>query len=50
MGDAIELSKFKGKAIKDINGKLHVFQTDSKALETINEAVEEPKFYDIYSV
>lgn len=49
-GDASELSKFKGKTIKDINGNLHVFETDSEALETINEAIEEPEFYDIYSV
>ena len=49
-GDTKELAKFEGKTIKDSNGNLHVFETDTETLEEINEAIEEPEFYDIYSV
>jgi hypothetical protein len=47
-GDDTELMKFKGKQIKDINGGMHAFETDTEALDIIAEGIEEPEFYDIY--
>lgn len=49
-GDTSGLEKFKGKTVKDANGNLHVFETDTEALDEIHEGIEEPEFYDIYTV
>ena len=48
-GDDSELHKFKGKMVKDSQGRKHSLETESDALEQINEGIEEPEFYDIYS-
>lgn len=47
-GDDTELKKYEGKKVKDINGGLHAFETDTEALDMIAEGIEEPEFYDIY--
>ena len=49
-GDTSKLKQFEGKTIKDAQGNLHVFETDTEALDEIHEGIEEPEFYDIYSV
>jgi hypothetical protein len=48
-GDSDALNRFKKKRIKDVHGKYHRFDTDPKAIKAINEAIEEPEFYEIYS-
>lgn len=49
-GDTSELDKFKGKTVKDANGNTYVLETDTEALDEIHEGIEEPEFYDIYTV
>jgi hypothetical protein len=49
-GDTRELARFEGKAVKDVNGNLYTFETDTEALDDIHEGIEEPEFYDVYSV
>ena len=49
-GKKEQLRKFKNKKIKDSNGKVHSFETNPEALIQINEAIEEPEFYQLYAV
>jgi hypothetical protein len=42
------LAKFKGKKIRDAQGKLHTLETDPDTIREIAERREEPEFYDIY--
>lgn len=48
-GDISELRKFEGKTVKDSQGRSHILESDSEALERIHEGIEEPEFYDIYN-
>lgn len=48
-GDISELLKFEGKTVKDAQGNIHVFETDTDALDRILESKEDEEFYDIYS-
>lgn len=48
-GDSSQLQKFKGKTIKDANGNMHTFETDTESIDEIARGIEEPEFYDIYS-
>ncbi len=49
-GDKKALRKFRRKKIKDIDGNLHSFETNLDSLIEINEQIEEPEFYELYSV
>ena len=49
-GKKEQLKKFKNKKIKDSNGIIHSFETNTDALVNINEAIEEPEFYQLYAV
>jgi len=49
-GNRKKLRKFKNKKIKDAQGKLHLLETNPKSLIQINERIEEPEFYQVYSV
>ncbi|MGI0047527.1 MAG: helix-turn-helix transcriptional regulator [Nitrosotalea sp.] len=48
-GDMAQLQKFKKKKIKDAKGKTHILETNSQELININEKIEEPEFYEVYS-
>jgi len=48
-GDKKSLSEFRNKKIKDAHGKLHKFETNPKKIIEINERIEEPEFYEVYS-
>ncbi|MGI0046642.1 MAG: helix-turn-helix transcriptional regulator [Nitrosotalea sp.] len=48
-GDIAQLQKFKKKKIKDAKGKTHILETNSQELININEKIEEPEFYEVYS-
>jgi len=49
-GDRKKLRKFKNKKIKDAEGKHHLLETNPDSLIQINEAIEEPEFYQVYAV
>ena len=49
-GDATRLSKFVGKTVKDVNGNLYTFETDTEAIDEIHRGIEEPEFYDAYNL
>lgn len=50
-GNRKPLAKFKGKRVKDANGKFHVLETSPTAVRDIAEQREEAEFHeDIYSV
>lgn len=49
IGDDSKLSKFQNKRIKDIDGKWHSFETETKKIIEINEKIEEPEFYEVYA-
>ena len=49
-GNRKKLRKFKNKKVKDVQGKLHLLETNPKSLIQINERIEEPEFYQVYSV
>jgi len=49
-GDKKVLRKFRRKKIKDIDGNLHSFETNPDSLIDINERIEEPEFYELYTV
>jgi len=44
------LRKFKGKKVKDSQGKWHTLDTNPSAILEINARREEPEYYDIYEV
>jgi len=48
-GDSSVLKKFKKIKIKDIDGKLHQFETNPKKIIEIEDRKEEPEFFDIYT-
>ena len=48
-GNSFSLKKFKKIKIKDIDGKLHQFETSPKKIIEIEDRKEEPEFFDIYS-
>ncbi len=48
-GDSSGLKKFKKIKIKDIDGKLHQFETSPKKIIEIEDRKEEPEFFDIYA-
>lgn len=48
-GNNSALKKFKRRKITDIKGDKHSFEIDTDAITDINEAIEEPEFYEIYS-
>ena len=43
------LESFRNRTIRDIKGKIHTFETDPAKLQKIQEAIEEPEFFQIYS-
>ncbi len=49
-GDKKTLKKFRKKKIKDIDGNLHSFETNPASIIEINERIEEPEFYEVYTV
>ena len=49
-GKKEQLRKFKNKKIKDAEGKHHLLETNPDSLIQINEAIEEPEFYQVYAV
>ena len=49
-GDRKKLRKFKNKKVKDAKGKHHVLETNPTSIIQVNEAIEEPEFYQIYEV
>ncbi len=49
-GNRKKLRKFKNKKIKDTQGKHHLLETNPDSLIQINEAIEEPEFYQVYAV
>jgi len=48
-GDKSKLSKFRNKKIKDSNGKLHRLETNPDEIIRINQRIEEPEYYEVYS-
>ena len=48
-GDSKALQKFKKLKIKDSNGNIHSLETNTQKLIEINERIEEPEFYEVYS-
>lgn len=48
-GDEKVLSKFKNKRIKDKNHTFHLFETNPNKIIEINNRIEEPEFYEVYS-
>ena len=48
--DDIKVLKPFKKPFKDINGKLHHFETDPDKLYEIAEQQEEPEFWEIYKI
>ncbi len=49
-GKKEQLRKFKNKKIKDSEGEHHLLETNPDSLIQINEAIEEPEFYQVYAV
>jgi hypothetical protein len=47
-GNASGLKKFKKMVIVDAQGNTHYFETDLDALYELEEAQEEPEFFEIY--
>ena len=47
-GDASVLEPFKGKRVRDADGKWHTLETDPKAIYEIQEMREDEEFYTIY--
>lgn len=47
-GDKNLLIKFTHKRIKDVKGKFHALETNSKILMQIHDGMEEYEFYEIY--
>lgn len=43
------LAPFKKRRIKDVQGRYHILETDPEALREINERIEEPEYYEVYS-
>ena len=48
-GDKTKLSKFRNKKVKDSKGKLHRLETNPDEIIKINQRIEEPEFYEVYS-
>ena len=48
-GDSAKLQQFKNKKVKDIDGNVHVFETDTAKIIQINERVESPEFREVYA-
>ena len=48
-GDRTKLKQFRNKKIKDSGGKIHRFETDTEKIIKINQRIEEPEFYEVYS-
>jgi len=48
-GDSKTLKQFKKIKIKDSNGNIHTLETNLQKLVEINEKIEEPEFYEVYS-
>jgi hypothetical protein len=48
-GDSKALQKFKNLKIKDSDGNIHSLATNTLQLTEINERIEEPEFYEVYS-
>ncbi|MDH5463951.1 MAG: hypothetical protein OEW49_06545 [Nitrosopumilus sp.] len=48
-GDKSKLNKFRNKKIKDSSGKIHRLETDAEKIMKINQKIEEPEFYEVYS-
>jgi len=48
-GNSSSLKKFKKIKIKDVDGKLHQFETNLKKIIEIEDRKEEPEFFDIYT-
>ena len=49
-GDKKAFRRFRKKKIKDIDSKLHSFETNPASIIEINERIEEPEFYEVYAV
>lgn len=48
-GDKSKISKFKNRKIKDSSGKIHKLETNPDEIIKINQKIEEPEFYEVYS-
>lgn len=48
-GDSTKLQQFKNKKVKDIDGNIHTFETDTAKIAKINERVESPEFREVYA-
>ena len=48
-GDRTKLKQFRSKKIKDSEGKIYRFETDTERIIKINQRIEEPEFYEVYT-
>ena len=48
-GNVNQLAKYRTKRIKDVNGRFHSFDTEPDKIIEINQRIEEPEFYEVYS-
>ena len=48
-GDKSNLNKFRNKKIKDSSGKIHRLETNSDEIIKINQRIEEPEFFEVYT-
>ena len=49
-GNKKVLRRFYKKKIKDIDGNAHSFETNPESLIEINQRIEEPEFYEVYTI
>ncbi len=49
-GNKKVLRRFHKKKIKDIDGNAHSFETNPESLIEINQRIEEPEFYEVYTI
>ncbi len=49
-GNKKVLRRFRKKKIKDIDGNAHSFETNPESLIEINQRIEEPEFYEVYTI
>ncbi len=48
-GNSELLLRFKNKRIRDVHGKFHLLETNSERIIQIQQRIEEPEFYEVYS-
>jgi len=49
-GNKKVLRRFRKKKIKDIDGNAHSFETNPESIIEINQRIEEPEFYEVYTI